>query len=198
MVATKPRLWIVAGPNGCGKSTAYSRSEISELDGSVWIINPDVLTVRIRESEGLPQMEANLEAVKRIEAWLESSIAVHQTIGVETVLSTCKYRRLVSLAKRRGFEIRLIYVIVDSVELQIERIRLRVAKGGHHVPDEKVRDRRRRSLDQLTWFFEQSDYCLIFDNSTAQPKVMVEMEANTIRIGEAASQEILSALGLSG
>jgi predicted ABC-type ATPase len=65
----------------------------------VWIINPDVLTARIRTVEGRQLQDANLEAVRRIEAWLEASIRAHQTVGVETVLSTDKYRRLVVAAK---------------------------------------------------------------------------------------------------
>lgn len=66
-----PRLWIVAGPNGCGKSTAYAQPSISEFDGSVWIINPDLLTAKLREAESLSQQEANLQAVQWIERWLE-------------------------------------------------------------------------------------------------------------------------------
>jgi predicted ABC-type ATPase len=94
----RPRLWIIAGPNGCGKSTAYSRSDIAEFDGSVWIINPDLLTARLVAQEDLKPLDANLQAVVRIEEWLHASVAVHQTIGVETVLSTAKYRPLVEKA----------------------------------------------------------------------------------------------------
>jgi predicted ABC-type ATPase len=36
-----PRFWIIAGPNGCGKSTAYGSNDVAELDGAVWIVNPD-------------------------------------------------------------------------------------------------------------------------------------------------------------
>lgn len=144
-----PRLWIVAGPNGSDKSTIYGRSDLTELDGSVWIINPDLLTSRIAVQERLSEEAANLAAVQRIEKWLNASIEVHQTIGVETVLSTPKYRKLVRKAKARGFKISLIYVILANAELQIKRIKLRVAKGGHDVPAQKVRDRRQRSLVHL-------------------------------------------------
>jgi predicted ABC-type ATPase len=167
-----PRLWIVAGPNGCGKSTAYGRSEVAEFDGSVWIINPDLLTRRLQVSEGLAAQAANLEAVKRIEAWLDASIDVHQTIGVETVLSTSKYRRLVLKAKQFGFDVRLIYIYVDTIERQLERIRLRVAKGGHNVPADKVASRRGRSLEEFAWFFWAADQAWIFDNSGAEPKLV--------------------------
>lgn len=170
----RPRLWIVAGPNGCGKSTAYGRNDIAEFNGSVWIINPDLLTARLRQAENLSLTDANLAAVQRIETWLDASIEAHQTIGVETVLSSPKYRRLVDKAKERGFEIRLIYVYVESVELQLERIRFRVAKGGHDVPEDKVRERRTRSIEQLKWFFDAADYAWVLDNSQSEPRLVAE------------------------
>lgn len=94
--AERPILWIIAGPNGSGKSSLYNRTDIEGWGGSVWIINPDLLTQSIVEEEGLPLESANLAAVQRIERWLEASIEVYQTIGVETVLSSDKYRRLVA------------------------------------------------------------------------------------------------------
>lgn len=190
----RPRFWIVAGPNGCGKSTAYSDRTIAEFDASVWIINPDLLTAKLRAVEALEQTEANLQAVKRIERWLKDSILVHQTIGVETVLSTGKYRKLVRLAKRRGFEIRLIYVIVDSVDIQLERIRWRVQKGGHDVPEEKVRSRRANSLEQLSWFFWEADYAWIIDNSGAEPQIVVEWKPESFTVSDSLMPELGAAL----
>lgn len=171
-----PRLWIVAGPNGCGKSTAFGRSDISEFDGSVWIINPDLLTRHLRDQEGLDLDQANLAAVGRIETWLDTSLDVYQTIGVETVLSTPKYRRLVVKAKQRGFDVRLIYIYVDTLERQLERIRIRVAKGGHDVPAEKVAARRDRSFAELPWFFWRANQAWIMDNSGAEPKIVARKE----------------------
>jgi len=174
--AAPPRLWIVAGPNGCGKSTAYGRSDVAEFDGSVWIINPDLLTARLRATEGMEGAAANLAAVARIETWLDASIDVHQTIGVETVLSTPKYRRLLLKAKVRGFDIRFIYIYVDTLERQLERIRLRVAKGGHDVPQDKVAARRKRSFLQCPWFFWNAHQAWIFDNSGSEPKLVAWKE----------------------
>jgi predicted ABC-type ATPase len=138
----KPKFWIVAGPNGSGKSSIYTDTDIEDFGGSVWIINPDLLTARIRETERLRPTAANIAAVTRIYDWLETSIAAYQTIGVETVLSTEKYRALVLAAKAHGFEVRLIYILLNSVELAVERVRLRVGKGGHDVPTSKIGQRR--------------------------------------------------------
>lgn len=187
-------MWIVAGPNGSGKSTAYGRNDIAEFDGSVWIINPDLLTARLRVAEKLALADANLAAVQRIEAWLNASIDVHQTIGVETVLSSPKYRPLVTKAKERGFEIRLIYVYVESVDLQLERIRIRVAKGGHDVPLDKVRDRRDRSIEQLSWFFNAADYAWILDNSHSEPIYVAEKEPGLTMISRNIAPEISMSL----
>lgn len=158
-----PAFWIIAGPNGSGKSTLYgSRREaiygntiISDLTRPFWIINPDLLASRIRATEKLGLRAANLQAVKRIEAWVGASIDAHQSIGVETVLSTDKYRRLVTAAKKRGFEFRLIYVILQTSAMNVERVKLRVKKGGHSVPTRKITERWQRSLGQLPWFLKQ-------------------------------------------
>lgn len=168
----EPALWIVAGPNGSGKSSLYNRTDIEGWGGSVWIINPDLLTTKIAEIEGVALEAANLSAVQRIERWLDTSIDAYQTIGVETVLSSAKYRRVVERAKSRGFEVRMIYVVLHSVELQLGRIANRVREGGHDVPPEKVVARRHRSLVELAWFAQQVDECLIFDNSTGQPELV--------------------------
>ena len=81
------------------------------------------------------------------------------------MLSTDKYRPLVSKAKERGFEIRLVYVLLRSPELNIKRVQMRVAKGGHDVPADRIAKRWKRSLEQFPWFLDQADWALVFDNS---------------------------------
>ena len=190
----QPRFWIVAGPNGCGKSTAYDRSDVDEFGGTVWIINPDLLTSKIMDVEHLERQTANLTSVQRIERWLEASIDAHQTIGVETVLSTGKYRRLVERAKSREFEVRLIYVFITDPAVQLERIRLRVAKGGHDVPTAKVLERRSKSLAQLGWFFEHADEAWIYDNGGAEPKLIGRKKGNTVSLSGLVPDEMMQNL----
>jgi predicted ABC-type ATPase len=173
-----PRLWIVAGPNGSGKSTLYDATYIDDFGRSVWIINPDLLTRSIVDQEGLELAAANLESVNRIMVWLKASLRTHHTVGVETVLSTAKYRDLVEEAKRYGFEIRLIYVMLRSPELNVERVRLRVARGGHDVPADSIVRRFHRSLEQLPWFITAADRAYVFENSGAQPRLVAQKGAD--------------------
>ncbi len=192
--AEPPVFLIVAGPNGSGKSSAYQDTDIEAFGRSVWIINPDLLAVRIRQVEGLELVEANLEAVRRIEAWLEASIRAHQTVGVETVLSTPKYRRLVERARQLGFRVRLIYVLLDSPDRNVERVRLRVQKGGHDVPEDKVRDRYARSLAQLPWFLAWADEAWIYDNSGAQPRRIAAKQAGVVTLDAYALPGVVAAV----
>ena len=168
----KPQLWIIAGPNGSGKSSAYSLLGVESPKDTVWIINPDLLAKRIADAEHLPLSEANLQAVIRIEEWLYASIKAYQTIGVETVLSSSKYRKLVETAKDKNFEINLIYVYLDTVELNIDRVKTRFKKGGHDVPEDKIRERRTKSFEQLKWFFKEADKAYIFNNSGSEPRLV--------------------------
>lgn len=189
-----PAFLLVAGPNGSGKSSAYQDADIEAFGRTVWIINPDLLTARIRELENLPTDEANLQAVTRIEAWLEASISAHQTVGVETVLSTPKYRRLVQHAKTLGFQVRLIYVLLDSPGRNVERVRLRVQKGGHPVPEKKIVERYWRSLEQFPWFLDYADEAWVFDNSGATPRLIAEKRRGVITLDENALPQVAAAV----
>lgn len=184
----------MAGPNGSGKSSTYQTLEFESTARSIWIINPDLLTVRIQQVEGLELRAANLEAVQRIEAWLEVSIRAHQTIGVETVLSTEKYRRLVLAAKAFQFTVQLTYVILDSPKRNIDRVRLRVKKGGHAVPEDKIVERYARSLAQMPWFLDQADEAWLYDNSGTTPRLIGHKHEGVITLEPDALPQIVAAV----
>jgi predicted ABC-type ATPase len=191
----RPTLWIVAGPNGSGKSTIYSTLSAEEPSGSIWIINPDELSKRISDQEGLPlDPNANLEAVKRIEAWLLASIRAHQTIGVETVLSTGKYRAVVAEARRYGFSVRMIFVFLSDVDLNVERVTVRVEKGGHSVPEAKIRSRWIKSFEQFAWFLREADRVDVFENSGAEPRLVLSKAGDVLTVAEKLIPELQNAV----
>jgi len=186
----QPILWIIAGPNGSGKSSFYNRTDIEGWGGSVWIVNPDLLTARLVERARLDGDDANRVALDRMMAWLDASIDVHQTIGVETVLSSDKYRALVLKARQRGFRVRMIYIVLRDAALQIERVRLRIADGGHAVPEDKIIARRARSFRQLAWFLRHVDQCFVFDNSTGEPDELAEWYQDRLTCWERLPQDM--------
>jgi predicted ABC-type ATPase len=188
----RPKFWVVAGPNGSGKSTIYSGSNIRDFGRSIWIINPDLLTARIQAVEKLSLRKVLKPSVAS--TWLEASVAVHQTVRVETVLSTGKYRELVLAAKKRNFEVRLIYVILKSASLNVERVRIRVAEGGHDVPKHKIIERRERSLQQLPWFLEHADGAWLYDKSSSKPRLIATKIDGQIALASTALPEVRDAV----
>jgi predicted ABC-type ATPase len=193
----QPAFLIIAGPNGSGKSTAYKKSIVAASGRAFRIINPDLFAARIATLEARDPGDANLEAVRRIEAWLETSLLAGHTVGVETVLSTDKYRRLVTTARNIGHEFQFIYVMLDDPDRNIARIRTRVANGGHPVPDDKVRARYARSLEQLPWFLDAADHALLYDNSGAVPRLVGEKKHGFTRLADTAPDALRSALTIA-
>lgn len=189
-----PTLWIVGGPNGSGKSTLYTNSAVEGFGRSTWIINPDILAARIAAQEGRELRDANVAALDRIRDWLESSIRAHQTIGVETVLSTPKYRSLVALAREYGFEVRLLYVVLRSAQLNVQRVKDRVADGGHDVPEDKIIERRARSLAQLPSFLVAADQAWVFDNSDKELQLLGTKIGGAYELHSEAMPEIIEAV----
>jgi predicted ABC-type ATPase len=158
-----------------------------------------LLTAKIADQEGLSLHDANLAAVERIETWLDASINAYQTIGVETVLSSPKYRRLVDLALTRGFHVRMLYVVLANTELQMKRIRNRVAEGGHDVPRDKVIARRARSFEQLAWFLGRVSQCVMFHNSSGEPRIVGEnVGRNQIALFERLPTDMQASLKANG
>ncbi len=110
------------------------------------------------------------------------------------MLSTGKYRRLVTLAKGLGYQVTLIYVVLDSPDPNVERVRLRVEKGGHDVPEPLIRARYGRSLEQMPWFLDIADHALIYDNSGSQPRLMAKKQDGVVTLYGTPIPAVLEAL----
>jgi predicted ABC-type ATPase len=169
-----PEFWIVAGPNGAGKTTCVQREPIARFLPKVAFLNPDDRTLSKLQLLGYRgfgdapndvQFRAFIESADEVYVELESAIARKEAVGVETVLSSHKYQRLVeSVVAANGF-LGLIYVALSSPEIARERVAARVRLGGHGVPIEKIEARWQRSLDNLSWFAGRASAFYVVDNS---------------------------------
>src|SRR6266498_2343116 len=98
------------------------------------------------------------------------------------------------MAKLLGFEVRLIYVVLDSPRRNVERVRLRVKKGGHDVPEDRILERYVRSLAQLPWFLDKADQAWLFDNSGATPQLIGQKQAGVVVLDEGAPPAVVEAV----
>jgi len=94
----------------------------------------------------------------------------------ETVMSHSSKPEFLRRASLSGARTYLYYVATESPDINIARVRLRQARGGHFVPDEKVRTRYERSLDLLPAAIAVSDRAFLFDNSGDAPELVAESQ----------------------
>jgi len=177
MTPRGPWFVLVAGINGAGKSTfAQDPASIRELCGltgapdEIEIINPDIITREILRGD--PQLsldDANKLAADACEARVRHLVeGASRSFVIETVLSTDKYRNIVKHAQDKGFHFLFVYVVLASVEEAIARVALRVAKGGHDVPANKIRKRWPRSFRRMPWFWWHADLAYLFFNGSSE------------------------------
>jgi predicted ABC-type ATPase len=171
MTPAKPVLTIIAGANGSGKST-FTRYTQKTL--RVPVIDPDLEARIIRpDAPETAAIAGGKQAILRARSYL----ANNESFAVETTLSGKTYLKIMTQAKQKRWQVNLIYVGVNDVQINIKRVAQRVAQGGHNVPMSDVRRRYTRSLASLATAIQKADHTIIYDNSTAtgyQPIITIE------------------------
>ena len=168
-------LLIIAGANGAGKSTAYENlKDISTLYNDITFINPDVITKQTAQSLGygsvnnLPkelQQIINIQAGKQALRIRKESLDKRINFGIETTASSESILRLIDKAHQQNYIVHIIYVLLNSDELHIQRVNQRVSKGGHSVDKEDIIRRYKRSIELLPEIMQKADCMVIYDNS---------------------------------
>lgn len=158
-----PRLYVLAGTNGAGKSSiggAMFRQERAEY------FNPDEAALRILAAyPGLTQAQVNSTAWHEGKRLLELAITERRDFAFETTLGGKTITGLLLSALEAGIEVRLWYIGLNDPELHIARVQARVAKGGHSIPDDTIRSRYHRSLVNLIRLMPRLAELRVFDNS---------------------------------
>ncbi len=148
----KPEVIVFAGPNGSGKTT------ITKMAKTVGVyINAD----DIKKASLCSDMDAAIQAEKL----REDAISKKDDFTFETVLSTDRNLKLLRKAKEKGYFVRCVYVLTADPEINVIRIRVRQASGGHGVPEDKIRLRYDRALALIPELVEVCDILHIYDNT---------------------------------
>lgn len=157
------RIYVLAGVNGAGKSSVGGAMFV---EAGQEFFNPDLVAQEfLLESPGISNEEANARAWQEGRRLLEMSITTRQDFAFETTLGGNTITRLLKQAAKSGIEVRVWYVGLESVELHIERVRSRVAQGGHDIPEAKIRERYDRSRWNLLDLLPQLVELKVFDNT---------------------------------
>ena len=136
------------------------------LQRGVEYFNPDKAALQIRSANpGITNEEANSAAWRQGRRLLERVIAERLNFAFETTLGGHAITALLESALSAGVEVRIWYVGLSSPELHIARVHSRVARGGHDIPDTKIRERYDRSRLNLIQLLPKLTELRVYDNS---------------------------------
>jgi predicted ABC-type ATPase len=154
---------VLAGTNGAGKSSIAGAMLLRQR---VEYFNPDEAARRILAANpGTSQTQANSAAWHEGRRLLERAIAERLDFAFETTLGGRTITALLERAASRGFEVRVWYVGLNGPELHIARVRARVAKGGHDIPEPRIRERYDASRLNLIRLLPGLSELWVYDNS---------------------------------
>lgn len=165
-----PNLYIIAGCNGAGKTTA-SFTVLPEILNCKEFVNADEIARGLSPFQAeTAYFQAGRIMLNRIDELLESGV----DFAFETTLSTRSYVSLIKKSKLKGYKVSLLFFWLDSISTAKERVRYRVAHGGHNIPEDVIERRYMRGIENLMrLYIPVVDYWIIIDN-TQEPVTVVE------------------------
>ncbi len=162
----QPTCYVIAGPNGAGKTT-FALRYLPEITGCRKFINADLI------ADGLSPLDPSrvqLEAGKILLREIRLNVAKGEDFAFETTLSGRSYVRLLKKLHSKGWKIILFYLWIPSAEFSRQRVRQRVADGGHDIPDESISRRYQRTVSNfLNLFVPLCDEVICYNNAMAEP-----------------------------
>lgn len=166
-----PNLYIIAGCNGAGKTTA-SFTVLPEMLNCEDFVNADEIA---RGLSPLKPENAAIEAGRIMLQKIDNFIEQGKDFAFETTLATKSYINTIRKAQKKGYEVTLLFFWLDSTDLAIERVKARVSEGGHNIPSNIIVRRYFNGLKNLfNLYIPQTDYWMVFDNSNMAAALIAE------------------------
>jgi len=162
MESTIPNVFVLGGPNGAGKSTAapYILRDILKVTE---FVNADVIA---RGLSGFDPDRAAMQAGRTMLTRLRELARERRDFAFETTLASRSFAPWLRRLREDGYRVHVVYIWVPDPETSVQRVRLRVLKGGHNVPPDVVRRRYRRGLRNLrSLYMPIADHWRIYDNT---------------------------------
>lgn len=195
MPERRGRIVVAAGTNGAGKSVIAGEFLSARADGAYF--NPDLAAKAMADRDGLTLAEANARAWNLGFELLNRSIERNKDFSFETTLGGNSITQALMRAAASGLEVLVFYVGLDSPDRHIPRVAARVARGGHPIPAEKIRDRYSKSLANLIKLLAGASEVRIYDNSDESadgtPRARLVLSMSRQRIVNAPPYDLVAA-----
>ena len=159
------QLYIIAGCNGAGKTTA-SFTILPEVLNCKEFINADEIAKGLSPFQ--PESVA-MQAGRIMLARMDELLQKGETFAFETTLATKSYKQKIEWAQANDYEVTLLFFWLDSPNMAKKRVAQRVAEGGHSIPSETIERRYHNGIANLfAIYMDMVDICYIFDNSEGE------------------------------
>ncbi|MGK0363443.1 MAG: putative ABC-type ATPase [Saprospiraceae bacterium] len=135
----KPKLIIVAGANGSGKTTFAM--PYTQEKGYPFLNADEIAKELTARGEPNAMLKAGRIFFKNLDEWLTEK----KSFVVETTLSGKYIKKVAERAKKNGYEVQMIYLFLENENICVDRVKSRVKKGGHDVAVEDIKRRYFRS-----------------------------------------------------
>jgi predicted ABC-type ATPase len=157
-----PEIYVIGGCNGSGKTT-FALNIFPNI-GNIEFINADIIAAQLNpDNPDEVAIQASRIMLERLRTLAQQKL----DFAFETTLAARSFAPFLRQCQEQGYQVNLIYVWLNSVELAITRVALRVASGGHNIPEEVIRrryDRGRKNFLEL--YSNLADRWQVYDNSS--------------------------------
>jgi len=159
----RPTFIVIAGVNGAGKTTLYTDNH--ELFANTHRINADEILQN--QNGDWHNNTDNLRSMREKLRKIHDALAQGTSIHMETTLAGNGYalKKIITEAHANNYEVSLLYVTVSSPQVAIQRVKSRVAKGGHGIPEDLILKRYQQSLANLPTFSKLVDNVKLYLNN---------------------------------
>ncbi|MFC6260913.1 zeta toxin family protein [Levilactobacillus fujinensis] len=159
----RPTFIVIAGVNGAGKTTLYTDNH--ELFANTHRINADEILQN--QNGDWHNNTDNLRSMREELREIHDALAQGTSIHMETTLAGNGYalKKIITEAHANNYEVSLLYVTVSSPQVAIQRVKSRVAKGGHGIPEDLILKRYQQSLANLPTFSKLVDNVKLYLNN---------------------------------
>jgi predicted ABC-type ATPase len=173
----KKNLYIIAGCNGAGKTTA-SFTILPDILDCKEFVNADEIAKGISPFQ--PE-KVSLDAGRIMLNRINELIEENQNFAFETTLSTRSYKNKILAAKNKGYRVTLLFFWLQNIELAKERVKIRVEEGGHNINPDIIERRYYKGIKNLfDIYLPIIDGALIFDNSAGKHELLAEKKIDGI------------------
>jgi predicted ABC-type ATPase len=171
------KLYIIAGCNGAGKTTA-SFTILPEILDCKEFVNADEI------AKGLSPFQpekVSFEAGRIMLNRIKELLCEDENFAFETTLSTRSYKNKIIEAKEKGYRVTILFFWLQSIALAKERVKTRVSEGGHNIEPEVIERRYIKGIKNLfDIYLPIIDGALIFDNSQGQHELLADKQIDGV------------------